>query len=297
SKSQRKLMRKNAKQFNHKVGARKFTLEKELLYNRYAKDFNGRLSPSLRDNLEDYDEESIFNTYEVSIRDKNNNSLVAASYFDLGDKSAASILGIYEPEFERFSLGYYSMLLEIAYCLEQGFDYYYPGYIVPGYKRFDYKMRIGETDYFDVKSGEWLPLQGFERDMGPAERQIQSLERLKAAIDNKIEQAETLIYPLFEARLYHAWPDSFLEQPYILLLGNRPTKQGQCVCVIFDPVSEEYILLLCQSMGDIRYYFSEKYLKSFPDESFLVALLDRSIELKRTGDPNTLIEYLFKSIQ
>ncbi|MEM6878009.1 MAG: hypothetical protein AAF544_05600, partial [Bacteroidota bacterium] len=66
---------------------------------------------------------------------------------------------------------------------------------------------------------------------------------------------------------------------------------------IFDPVSEEYILLLCQSMGDIRYYFSEKYLKSFPDESFLVALLDRSIELKRTGDPNTLIEYLFKSIQ
>ncbi|MEL6803446.1 MAG: arginine-tRNA-protein transferase, partial [Bacteroidota bacterium] len=69
SKSQRKLMRKNAKQFNHKMGARKFTLEKELLYNRYAKNFNGRLSPSLRDNLEDYDEESIFNTYEVSIRD------------------------------------------------------------------------------------------------------------------------------------------------------------------------------------------------------------------------------------
>ncbi|MEM8585720.1 MAG: arginine-tRNA-protein transferase [Bacteroidota bacterium] len=297
SKSQRKLMRKNAKLFTHSVGQRKFTLEKELLYNRYAQSFNGRLSPSLRDNLEDYDEESIFDTYEVCIREQETNKLVGASYFDLGDNSAASILGVYEPDFERYSLGYYSMLLEMAFCMEQGFNYYYPGYIVPGYKRFDYKKRIGQTEYLDVKSGSWLPLMDFSREMGPAERQIEALEELKHAMRNQITQAETLIYPLFEARLYHAWPESFLEQPYLLLLGSRPHKQGQCVCVVFDPTTEEYILMLCQSMGDIRYYFSEKYLKSFPPESFLVALLDRSSDLLRTTDAKELTEYLIKSLR
>ncbi|MEM6397466.1 MAG: arginine-tRNA-protein transferase [Bacteroidota bacterium] len=297
SKSQRRLLRKNAKLFTYTVGRRKFTLEKELLYNRYAQQFNGRLSPSLRDNLEDYDDESIFRTYEVCIREKETNRLVAASYFDLGRKSAASILGIYEPDFDQYSLGYYSMLIEMEYCYQQGLEYYYPGYIVPGYKRFDYKMRIGKTDYFDVKTGKWLSLENFERNMGPAERQLDALGDLQRSIDGIVSLSETLIYPLFEARLYHAWPDSFLEQPCLLLLGNRPSRQGQCVCVIFDPVSDEYILLLCQSMGDIRYYFSEKYLKSFPPESFLVALLDRSAVLQRTSNKEKLTEYLIKSLQ
>ncbi|MEL6274836.1 MAG: arginine-tRNA-protein transferase, partial [Bacteroidota bacterium] len=90
SKSQRKLLRKNAQLFTHRVGFRHITQEKELLYHQYATNFNGRLSPTLRDSLEDYDETPVFNTYETTIRDLQTNALVGASYFDLGSHSAAS---------------------------------------------------------------------------------------------------------------------------------------------------------------------------------------------------------------
>ena len=31
-------------------------------------------------------------------------------------------------------------------------DYYYPGYVVPGYHRFDYKLKIGEVEFYDPTS-------------------------------------------------------------------------------------------------------------------------------------------------
>jgi len=140
SKSQRKLMRKNAKLFDLAIGPRVIDEEREELYTRYSANFNGRLSPTISDSLEDYENHNgIFNTWETTIRDKVSGKLVGVSYFDLGDTSAASILGIYDPLLSSFSLGYYTMLLEMEFCREQGLEYYYPGYVVPGYSEDNYQ--------------------------------------------------------------------------------------------------------------------------------------------------------------
>ncbi|MEM7571467.1 MAG: arginine-tRNA-protein transferase [Bacteroidota bacterium] len=297
SKSQRKLMRRNAQRFHSSVDRRHFSLEKEMLYTNYARHFDGRLSPSLRDNLEEYDENGVFNTYEVVIRERETNQLVGASYFDLGQAASASILGIYEPDFERYSLGYYSMLLEVEYCLQAGFTYYYPGYVVPGYHRFDYKKRIGSTDYLDVRTDSWLPLADFKPEEGPVERQREELTRLQSLLPSSVVRSEILLYPLFEARLYHIWHSNYLSAPFVLLLGDRPEPGTRCLVAVFDPHLETYQLLRCHCLRELRYLFSEQYLNSFPNDRFLIALLEQEQLLLENQDADRFAKQLLELLK
>ena len=41
---------------------------------------------------------------------------------------------------KKYSLGFYTMLLEIDFGIKSGAEYYYPGYVVPNYFKFDYKL-------------------------------------------------------------------------------------------------------------------------------------------------------------
>ncbi|MEL6357813.1 MAG: arginine-tRNA-protein transferase, partial [Bacteroidota bacterium] len=295
SKSQRKLLRKNAQLFTHRVGFRHITQEKELLYHQYATNFNGRLSPTLRDSLEDYDETPVFNTYETTIRDLQTNALVGASYFDLGSHSAASILGLYAPGFEKYSLGYYTMLLEIQYCLQQGFQYYYPGYVVPGYERFDYKLRIGSCHYYDVRTEDWVPFSEFEAKQGPVERQAVALGKLKSALAQADCFSQLCIYPLFEARLYHLWQAEYLSYPYVLLLNGKPVADEVCLLAVFDPHESIYQLIQAQPLEELRYLFSESYLASFPEKGYVRSLLQQDDVLHAT-DNLSEITYIISKI-
>ena len=45
----------------------------------------------------------------------------------------------------------------IEWALERGMDYYYPGYVVPGFEEFDYKHRVGELEYLDIRRRAWRP--------------------------------------------------------------------------------------------------------------------------------------------
>lgn len=284
TKSQRKLMRRNEKLFDLSVGYRKFTQEKEILYNRYANHFDGRLSPSLRDSLEDFDEDCVFNTYEINIRDKQTNELVGASYFDLGQTSTASILGIYEPTYEKFSLGYYTMLLEMQFCLDHGFRYYYPGYVVPGYHRFDYKLRSGPSQYYDLQSDSWNDFAHFSAEKGPVEQQATKLKELGEALSLLGKKSELAIYPLFEARLYHLWQAEYLNYPYLLLLNGKVTTDEEWLLAVYDPHTLEFRLLTAQSLEELRYLFSESYLLSFPEKGYVRCLLQQNQLLYQTAE-------------
>ena len=73
---------------------------------------------------------SIFDTYEVAVYD--GSKLIGLSYFDFGQKSVASLLSVYDvtDEYKKYSLGVYTMLLEVVYAQEQDKTYYYPGYVL-----------------------------------------------------------------------------------------------------------------------------------------------------------------------
>lgn len=84
--------------------------------------------------------------------------LVAASFFDVGQSAASSVYGVFEPEYEKHSLGIFTMLKEIEHCRDSGLRWLYPGYATQEPSAYDYKKQFRGTEYLDWKSGEWLPL-------------------------------------------------------------------------------------------------------------------------------------------
>lgn len=284
SKRQRKLLRKNAQLFDTTAGKGIIDGERESLYQVYARNFDGRLSPSIKDSLEAYDGESVFNTYETTVREKVSGKMVAASYFDLGATSAASILGYYNQDLSSFSLGYYTMLLEIQYCLDAGIRYYYPGYIVPGYERFDYKKRLGKSEFFDLKTESWKPLdEEYLRQEGPTEVQVRALTELQEHLNRSHDAPFTLaIYPLFEAGLYDIWNDDYLPYPYCIPL--MVDVEGNAVIVAYDPKDREYLLLHCLHMVQTQMLFNPAYLNGFPKSKYFTDLLAIRQIVHRTKD-------------
>ncbi|MCF7788140.1 MAG: hypothetical protein K9N47_18605 [Prosthecobacter sp.] len=85
--------------------------------------------------------------------------LIAASFYDLGQYSASSIYGIFEPEYSKRSLGIFTMLLEIQHCRTSGLRWLYPGYATREPSLYDYKKQFRSTQYLDWTAGRWLPIQ------------------------------------------------------------------------------------------------------------------------------------------
>ncbi|MEP7252864.1 MAG: GNAT family N-acetyltransferase, partial [Ginsengibacter sp.] len=99
-----------------------------------------------------------YNTYMINMYDKG--KLIAAGFFDIGQKSTAGICSIYDPAYRKYSLGKYMIYEKMFYSKREGFDYFYPGYVVPGYSMFDYKLDIGSTalEYLNRSNGEWIKM-------------------------------------------------------------------------------------------------------------------------------------------
>ncbi len=104
-------------------------------------------------------ERNIYNTKCISIFDQDR--LIAGGYFDVGEKGAASILHFFDPQFKKYSLGKYLILLTIDYLKQNHYQWYYPGYVVEGNSKMDYKLFLGkeQAQYFDPESITWKYFQ------------------------------------------------------------------------------------------------------------------------------------------
>ena len=71
-------------------------------------------------------------------------------------------MNFYNPFYRARSLGKYLMLLKINYAIETGKIYYYPGYIVRGFPKFDYKLFPDQdaTEFYDSTREEWVAFAG-----------------------------------------------------------------------------------------------------------------------------------------
>ena len=175
-KSLRKIKRQVEQQFRVEVRPGIIDPFKENVYQKYRHSFRGDLAPTLLESLQDNGPFNIYNSMCVEVF--HGKKLVAFSFFDVGEKSLASIQGVYDPAYSDHSLGFYTMLVEIQYGLDHGFVYYYPGYIVPGFSRFDYKLRVGkkeEIEFYDLKSRTWLNFTSFSKENIPVEVLSQKL--------------------------------------------------------------------------------------------------------------------------
>jgi leucyl-tRNA---protein transferase len=144
-----------------------YTYSEELnnLYTQYingVKFYSG--SKDLRSLLsDDVDiDENNFQSKQVCIYD--GDKLIACGIYDIGAKSAEGIVCFYDHNYRKYGLGLTLMYEKIQQCKNLGLEYFYPGYFVPGYSAFDYKLDLAQDgmEYYDGKNELWHPIQFFD---------------------------------------------------------------------------------------------------------------------------------------
>lgn len=270
-KSLRKLMRRNSQLFTHHIRPAMVDEKREWLFYKYRESFPAELAPSIEDYLFEGHASSVFDTWEVAIYQ--NDKLVAISYFDKGHKGAESIIGIYDPDLKAHSLGFYSMLIEMQHCQEQGIRYYYPGYVVPGNPRFDYKLRIGPVEYYDLKSHDWKPHAELTKEEIPLDKMRSSLLKMKRLASERDDIHIPLLYnPLFEATLISYLEEEaaghFLDFPVMLFCGRAP-ETARFYLVVYDPRTSSYNLLCCILSLQLWFHFHQALKTGYDPEEFM----------------------------
>ena len=136
-KSHQKIKTANTK-FTVAVKPLEITDELEILYALYKTSITFDAANSVEHWLYMERSGNIYNTRIIEVRD--NGLLIAAGIFDMGENSIAGIMNFYNPAYKKYSLGKYLMLQKMEYAKSLGMQWYYPGYIVYGYPKFDYKL-------------------------------------------------------------------------------------------------------------------------------------------------------------
>ncbi len=149
-------LHKKNNRFTTEIKKAVITGQHETLFKAYKESVLFEAASSLHWLLYGNSSNDAFNTFMINVYD--NDKLIAAGFFDLGKTSAAGICSFYDPAYKKYSLGKYIIYEKIIYCKKENFDFFYPGYFVPGYSRFDYKLEIGTPaiEYFDSHKKEWL---------------------------------------------------------------------------------------------------------------------------------------------
>jgi leucyl-tRNA---protein transferase len=162
SKSQQRLKTK-CQPFDVSVKPPEITDEIEELYADYKTGINFPGAESVHQWL--YGDEppsNVFDTELIEIRD--NKKLIAVGVADWGSESIAGIMNFYHPDYKRFSLGKYLMILKIELGQRRKIRWYYPGYIVFKRPEFDYKLGF-ENSAVEVLIPELDGWQLYQRDL------------------------------------------------------------------------------------------------------------------------------------
>lgn len=142
SKSQQQLKKKNER---FVVSVKPFEINDEIenLYAAYKTAITFQAPISVNHCLYgDRPQNKVFDTELIEIRDQE--KLIAAGIADQGMDSIAGIMNFYHPDYKRFSLGKYLMMLKLELALKRNFRWYYPGYIVYKRPQFDYKLSFNQ---------------------------------------------------------------------------------------------------------------------------------------------------------
>ena len=155
--SHKRLKRKSAR---FEITIEKFhdnSLEELDLYDIYRSDIDFDGYESLNEYLYGGEKmSSKYNTYAIRIKD--NSKLIAVGLFDKGLDSVASGIHFYDHSYSKYSLGKLLILKTVEFLKENNMQWYYPGYIVVGKPKLDYKLFLGKdkAQYFDYESKSWL---------------------------------------------------------------------------------------------------------------------------------------------
>lgn len=223
SKSQRKLLRRNGQLFRVEIRPARIDADKLLVNDQYLLEHPTKSLQELDFHTE-FDGRQIFNTMECAVY--KDDQLVAFSFFDRGQNSAYSKDGIYLPLYKDYSLGTYTMLLELEWCHQNNIEYYYPGYISPDTPLFDYKTRLGDVEFWSLQQRSWIAYRDFDKAQhGPLTLLLEHTEALQDGLETLGYQAPLYQYVFFEMKMMQKGLYKLLEQPFFLLLHCPEAQQ------------------------------------------------------------------------
>lgn len=262
SKSSRKLLAKNNRKFTHELVDLELTEELLALYEIYKEQcFKGELNGMLGEWLEGSSGNQIFNTKICKIYDEG--TLVAASFVDLGHESMASIMGIYHPDYKKYSMGIYSMLVEVEYAKSQGLAYYYPGYILSASPRFEYKKKVGNLMYKSFNSLQWRELEELDKRDYFVEKTFSKLKSAKKALKELQINSQIFAYPLFTWSTYPV--DASLLEQYFFLRIKVDLIDTLHIIIVYDILQDGFVIKLVNTIGkksstwqEFKNYYPEK---------------------------------------
>ncbi|HLT74725.1 MAG TPA: GNAT family N-acetyltransferase [Ohtaekwangia sp.] len=243
--TQEKLFKRN-RIFKAVIGNANLDIQKEELFARYKQGISFDTSHSLYHLLHGKVFYNLFDTREITLYD--DDKLIAAGYFDLGENTAAGITSFYDPEYRKYSLGKYLIYLKMHWCRDQGFKYFYPGYFVPGYTFFNYKLEMGREalEFYDIKSASWKHVDEFSKS--PYNVMEQKLKDLQISLNEGGIESQLFKYEFFDAALFPELKDVELFD-YPVFLNCFPFQQHQVnPMVVFDIRSDKYRLVRCRSI-------------------------------------------------
>lgn len=157
-----KLLRRNGRLFTVRIRPFENLEQKE----DFWRDYNWYSVSPLEHHLFGTAPSEDFNMWEACVYE--GEKLIAFSIFERGKNSLTSLEAVYDPAYRKYSLGIYTMLLEIEFGINQGHAYYYPGFLPKGVSMFEYKLRPGGTEFFRLEEEKWIPWTELRPDDWPA---------------------------------------------------------------------------------------------------------------------------------
>lgn len=290
SKKYDKLLKKNSDRFTYSIGKACITKRKEKLYQQHKQRFKGFVYDNLKQFLYSDTFNSVFETYEIEIFD--GDRLIAFSFFDKGNHSIASLLGVYDEEYSKYSLGVFSMLLEIDFGLGCGIKYYYPGYIFNQPSIFDYKLKLGNYDYYDW-NGKWKPLKISESPTSYSTNLYSNISLIKSQLDSVSIPCSIQMYPYFPLGYMDKTIDSFVKGPVLLFLENASLSHKQKSLVIeFLPEDNEYSLSIIKSCPEYNQVLNRQLNNDRNNNSNITFILKYIKLLKSSPNIEEIVDYL-----
>lgn len=211
--SLRRLLAKNDQKFRVEIGSPRLDSQREKLYKSHKDKFKGFVFDTLAEFLQMGHGDNLFHTRELRIFD--GDKLIAVSYYDEGAKGIASILGLYDDDYKRYSLGIYSMLYEVREAMENGKKYYYPGYILDGYGSFDYKLKLGTMQYYSWK-GRWRNMPPRDEDLWYGRELQARMDACQQALKERGIESRFYANPFFSLGYLDFLDEGFVRGPVFL---------------------------------------------------------------------------------
>lgn len=252
---QRRLLRKNGQALTYRIGpAREVSRDMREINRRYLKENPGKSRPDLEFHVGYYPEKRFINTRQVEVY--LDNLLIAFSYFDAGNKCLYSKAGIYDPYYKEYSLGTYTMLLEVQWAKENGYEYYHPGYFAADMPVFNYKLKLGPMQYRDCQQGQWRDLVDGDPTLPKDPLHLHQAAQYELAttlfrngINSRVKE-----YPSFTARFYYPGHGGGLVDAPLVCQLDEGVPSGRNTLITYNHHTEEYTVFNpgLSSLTDIK---------------------------------------------